>query len=170
MPKHSGFTLIEILISIAIISLAGVFVLPNLGKFNTGQQVLNVASELKTVLKNASSRTASNIKCNNTNASSAWQVIINKTTPVSFSLEAVCDNNNIVRHYSSAITQNVSIASSSCTSYPVTLTFMPSEFSYTCQGLSSVKADFSITLTDSQDSTQKTTITITKGGIISESQ
>lgn len=167
MPKQKGFTLLEILVSIAIISLVSAVILPNLTSFNSGQQVKIVASELKNTLKNASSRSSSNIKCSGTKASSAWVVTINNN-PVSFNLRPICDDQSTpAPFYQSALTQPPTIEASSCnTSFPAVLTFMPNSFTYTCNGISG-SGDFSITLKETSTS-QTATITVTRGGVISE--
>lgn len=75
MPKkNSGFTLIEILITISIILLIAAVAVPNLKRFTSGQQLDEAASNLVQVLRLAQSSAYSSVRCSNEQPSSSWTV------------------------------------------------------------------------------------------------
>lgn len=98
MPR--GFTLIEILISIAIIALLGVVAIPNLKTFNEGQNLNNAASDLGSMLHTAQINAQTGAKCKNGYTSvedsndnipgGTWKVTVSST---GFTLQASkCQN------------------------------------------------------------------------------
>jgi prepilin-type N-terminal cleavage/methylation domain-containing protein len=72
MPK--GFTLIEILIAITILSLAAVVAIPNIKKFGEDQEVKNISSDIARLVRQAQSSGMSGIKCSNGNPNRYWMV------------------------------------------------------------------------------------------------
>lgn len=175
IQNYCGFTLIEILIAVAIISLVGTFSLPNLKKYNNRQLVKNAASELRSTLQNASSKVNSNIKCNDTKASIAWKVVFKNTTPLQYDLIANCDDGTLATQLQNApLPSSVIIAAAGITCSPfgssasVDLIFEKKGFSYNCSGAGVTQGPFFIKLQDNVDISQFETINITAGGIISE--
>lgn len=76
MPKSaqdSGFSLVELLITITIITLLGLFTVANFGSFGEGQKVKGAAFDIQSLIKstqaNASSRVACPLDTNNYGAS-----------------------------------------------------------------------------------------------------
>ncbi len=77
--KSTGYTLIEILITITILSLVGIISIPNLRNYSKNQDLKNSASSLKDALSNAQSASISGIKCS-TKPSVQWSIKLNPTT------------------------------------------------------------------------------------------
>lgn len=75
MPKKStGFTLIEILITISIVLLITTMAVPNLKRFSQDQELDEAASNLVQVLRLAQSSAYSSVRCSNGQPSSSWTV------------------------------------------------------------------------------------------------
>ncbi len=62
-PSERGFTLIEILIAISIMSIVAFISVPNLKRFSEDQEIGNASGELITALRTAQNNDMSGIKC-----------------------------------------------------------------------------------------------------------
>lgn len=72
MPK--GFTLVEILITIAIIGLATALAIPNITNFSQSQDVTNSAIDLKNLIRKAQSNAQSGVVCSTNQPAYGWDV------------------------------------------------------------------------------------------------
>lgn len=83
---NKGFTLVEILVVIALMVTATVIVVPNFRKFNEGQDLTQAVNDLKQALRVAQSSATSGTKCSSFPASK-WKVSLASTQ---FTTIAVC--------------------------------------------------------------------------------
>ncbi len=81
---NKGFTLIEILVAISIVSLIAVIGVPNLKRFNEGQQFQNDVSELIRNLRRMQSNSQSSIVCSPTVGSSSWTLSFKSESSYSY--------------------------------------------------------------------------------------
>ncbi len=91
-----GFTLIEILVAIAIISIVTVTVVPNLRKFNSDQELSNDTNKLIQTLRQAQSNAQSGLKCLRSptaTASANWMV--GATNSATFYIQPTCNDANL---------------------------------------------------------------------------
>jgi len=75
--KKTGFTLIEVMVSLAIMGFVAAVAMPNIRNFSKTQELDASVSQLSTILKRAQSSAASRIECGQNNASTSWQVDFN---------------------------------------------------------------------------------------------
>lgn len=73
-----GFTLLELLVVVAIVSILIVLSIPQFSKFNNSQAVQTSALELQTAVRTAQSNAGSGIKCDSppTTPSLDWQLLL----------------------------------------------------------------------------------------------
>lgn len=84
-----GFTLVELLVVITIMGLAGVYTLSNYSTFGEEQKLKNAALDIQSLLKQAQANSASNLKCQNQD-NVGWQVVFTNNT----SLDLKCRNSS----------------------------------------------------------------------------
>lgn len=72
MPR-SGFTLIEMLVVIAIMAVIGIFTLSNYKSFGEDQSLKNAVLDIQSQLRTAQTNATTNLKCG-TQYSATWQV------------------------------------------------------------------------------------------------
>lgn len=75
-----GFTLIEILVVIAIISITALVGIPNLRRLNQNQEYQSKASELVNSLKRMQSNSQAGIVCSPTTPSQSWNLKVNSAS------------------------------------------------------------------------------------------
>ena len=122
---QSGFTLVEILVVIAILSIIGVSLLPNLKTFNVDQNFRNTVSEMAQDIRKAQANSQSKIECPKVPTpapttlpvgtrllpprSTWWEF---QSTGLTYNLIASCSDNTTLNLYSTDVqligVQNVS--------------------------------------------------------------
>ena len=133
-----AFSLIELLLAIALIGLVVAVAIPNLRQFSGTQEIDAAASQLINTLRTAQSSAASNIKCPDGDISSGWNVVL---TTNSYSLNAGCVAPLIQQTYTSAYAPapgnaaTFTMTSEPCISQSLTLVFTNSQLSYLCNGV-----------------------------------
>lgn len=161
MPK--GFTLIEILLAIAILGMVTVIAMPNLSRFNRGQQLNFTTERIIQGLKQSQSSALSGIKCPNQPAKS-WNFSLNVTGK--YNLFAVCEDGTnstrLTENLSPTITASVTDDSGiSCDDLNVT--FVKSQVNFSCGASNLNSALIKINLTDG---TSQESVTVERGGRI----
>lgn len=170
--KH-GFTLIEILVVVSLLSIAAVMVVPNLRKFNEDQELESSANSLKEALRIAQSSSISGIKCSSL-PSSNWRVSLLQNQ---FNISALCKDPTTLDlpspepRSTTSFPSGVAISADNCqpstgsVNADVIFTKGIPEFfcTGTPQGLAA--GPFIITLTSSKTG-QNRQVTVNNGGII----
>lgn len=167
MPNRSGFTLTEILVSIAIIILLTGLAIPNFRRFSEGQELDIKAADLVEVLRQAQSGSSSSIKCTNGLPSVNWYVSLSATAE-NYQVWQNCRNadetsNSIVSRIGPIFLGKVDLASFNCVANTAEVTFENNQISFKCAGVDYSNNLLTITLT--KDGKQKT-VTVDKGGAI----
>lgn len=173
LVSKNGFTLIEILVSILIISLIGIVFFPNLRKFNTNQQFQNESLNIKNQIESAQNMYTTGIRCSASKAASGWSFILSNTTPLSTNLRGYCVNTSLVsstENIAGTTAANTILFSSNCGTgtTSIELKFDKNGFSYSCNGGSFTSGLFNLQLQNKNDSSQKTVITINTLGTVSQ--
>lgn len=170
MLNNKGFTLIEILVSIVIISLVGIVFFPNFRKFNTDQQYRNEVLNLQNDIKKAQTMFASGTRCTANKATLGWSLTITNGNPVTSNLKGYCINSSLVQSnepLASVPLPSTAIQSSTCpTNTTIELKFDRQGFSYSCNGGAFISGTFTLQLQNKASTTQSTTFTINPVGTI----
>lgn len=171
--SEKGFTLIEILVAVVIISLIGIVFFPNLRQFNSDQQYRNEVLELKNNLKSAQNMFTTGTRCTATEGATAWSLLISGSTSLTNNLKAYCITSaqvSSVKNLTVTSVPGTSIQSSTCGGTPTTieLRFNKSGFSYSCNGGAFTTGTFSLQLQNKLNTSQSTTISINTSGTISQ--
>lgn len=87
MQKSYGFTLVELLVAVAIIGIITVAILPQFSTFNKGQTLQNEAARLQTALRVAQNNATSGLKCNTTTGALSWKVYLSTYT---YTTSSIC--------------------------------------------------------------------------------
>lgn len=167
-----GFTLIEVLVAIAITALAGVIALPGLRSFADRQQLSNSFNQLQTAINQTRSNAQNKTICvSNGAASTDWQLYFDSNT--SFSIRALCPDSNIQLTFPQKdITYILSTAPSpqTCTnnSY-INFNNATGQATLYCKGtLVAISDHFILTIKLSSNQSITKIIKINQGGIPSE--
>lgn len=174
VPSSTGFSLIEILIAIAIISLIGITFFPNLRRFNSDQQYSTDTQNIRNDIKKAQNMFATGIRCSPTKAATSWSLVLTLGTDITTNLRANCVTTaqvTSVDNLTADIKTNITVQSSPCgtNATAIELKFDKSGFSYACNGSTTfTSALFSLQLQNKKNTAQSTTITINKIGTISQ--
>lgn len=166
----NGFTLIEILIVVALLAITAVVVIPNLRKFNEDQDLISASNSLKQALRIAQSSASSGTKCSTLPAQS-WKVSIQTQQ---LNVVALCLDPSTQASPSPeartpmAFPQGISVSSDNCGvlgNVGADIIFTSGKISFTCNNGLFVSSPFIVTLSSSK-STQTMDITIDSGGLI----
>jgi prepilin-type N-terminal cleavage/methylation domain-containing protein len=175
LKNSSGFTLMEILISITIISLIGITFYPNLKRFNSDQQFQNEVLNIKNNIKKAQNMYTTGTRCGNGKAATAWSVTIAVNSTNLTNLKAYCINDTLTTSsnetFPATPASNITYSSSNCAigTTAIELKFDKNGLSYSCNGGTSfTSGPFSITYLNKNASSQSTTILISQLGNISQ--
>lgn len=130
MSNKRGFTLIEILITVAIVSTVALLGIPNLKKFNEGQAFQAQVSELTRTIKRVQSNSQSGIVCGDNKRSSEWAVTflsasqyqISPTCPDSTSATPT-ETKDLPTGTTLSIKSGTTTCTTPTTSSPTTITF-----------------------------------------------
>lgn len=157
-----GFTLVEILVVVAIMAVVGIFTLSNYAAFGEDQNLKNGLLDIQSQLRAAQSNATANFKCN-TEYSSAWQVEFADTKIINLkckeSVNAFLKKQVTLK---SNISQAVTGTGSNC-SEPPTINFTPLSGKMDLGNVSCIS--FRIVLTNSKTGSTKSLV-IEQGGRI----
>lgn len=176
LKTNKGFTLIEILVAVSVLSIITVLSIPNLRKFSQDQELNDTSSNVLRLLERAHSSAAAKIKCSDKPATE-W--IVSFTT-TSYSLKATCQDISTyptpLASSETFITANYSSRGVAVTVSPVCisgypdLVFSGNNINFRCSD-GSLLTDNSLSLTLSDNrSNPPVTIVVDKGGAIYESK
>lgn len=167
-----AFTLIEVLVAIAITALAGVIALPGLRSFADRQQLSNSFNQLQTTINQTRSNAQNKAICvNNGAASTDWQLYFDSNS--SFSIRALCPESNTQTTFpqkDTTITLSTSPTPQTCTkdSY-INFNNATGQASLYCNGLLVASTDkLSLTIKLNSNPSITKTININQGGVPSE--
>lgn len=89
-PAPNAFTLIEILVVIAIMGITGVFVMANYRNFGADRNFKNASLDIQNFLRLAQSNATANVLCFATPAK-GWMVVVGPSSTAGTYLELRCD-------------------------------------------------------------------------------
>jgi prepilin-type N-terminal cleavage/methylation domain-containing protein len=171
--NQSGFTLIEILITLAIFSLVAAVALPNLRNFNASQELDNGSSNLVQILKQARSSAVSGVRCHNV-ASLSWNVeftsdkyrVFAKCTatepqPSPTPTTEVKENPDNTPNFS----EHVRMSSNICNDSKITIEFKHNSFKIICPDPLVAPQKFCMVLRDTRSLREKA-IRMDSGGVV----
>lgn len=126
----NGFTLVELLVVVAIMAITGVFAFANFASFGEDKKLTNTTLEIQSLLKTAQTNAISNVKCSDDSFNAIWKVeflIDNKT------INLKCNNDSPIKTVTldkisanisiDSVSGQTSIPSSECPDLPFTTTF-----------------------------------------------
>jgi prepilin-type N-terminal cleavage/methylation domain-containing protein len=177
--KQAGFTLIEIIIAITIISLISALIVPNLRNFNQNQQLEEVATDLVQALNQTQSNAMSRIACPNNFPTTEWRI---KISPTGYQQTAVCTDITGATSPAPQVfpVQNfnppaISMTSSTCSEQlfgdTIEIIYSGNSIAFNCiNGATTLPltTDLEIKLTDSNNTQIHWLIQINKSGLITK--
>lgn len=175
-----GFTLIEILVVIAITAVIGLIALVNLQGFGTDQNLKNQALDLVNILKNAQTNASTSLKCNG-NLPISWQTKLSQSgnkividtkcqykndqgvqPPITVSSKTLSESVLL-----DSINGKATCVSSDLSADPLTLAFTPltGQINFSAFGdCFSTSNEITITLKNSKNQSVMTSVVVNKGG------
>jgi len=169
--KNSGFTLVELLVSIGLIAVVTAISIPNLRNLNKDQESNYAASQLVNTLKTAQSSASSRITCPGGQTSLSWQVNLN-ISGSSDSYNMVCNHSSgsstvLSSSFSSSPSSQVALDATStvCGGVNVNIIFSNLQTTYQCNGTGSILTG-EIRATLNKTGYVSKTIVIEQGGVI----
>jgi prepilin-type N-terminal cleavage/methylation domain-containing protein len=115
--RPNGFTLIEILVALLILTVVATIAIPNFRRFNSDQEIVNTTSDVIRLLQQAQSSAQSQIACQNTLPTgnqpvTFWEFMLQSNKTYRLQVECVDDTGAAlpVNPYPTTTLQNVTIA------------------------------------------------------------
>lgn len=112
LSRTLGYTLIELMVVIAIMATLAVFVLPSLSELGHNQDLDGGANQVQVALRTAQSNALSGIKCGDnispTQVALSWQVIFTKDSS-NFNLQANCSDGTSLPNDSYTLPKGVTV-------------------------------------------------------------
>lgn len=166
----NGFSLMEILVGVGIITLLTSVAIPNLRSFLKQQEIDNASLQVLSALKTAQSSAQSRIKCPNGQVSDTWIV---RLTSGNYSLISKCqtgpDQNIYTKLYAPSSAETLSTFSGTldvCNGATTDIIFSKNQVTYLCSGqLTAQTGTVRLTLTSSASNLNKI-VRIESGGIL----
>lgn len=126
--RHSGFTLVELLVVITIMAIIGTVTLVNYGDFGEDQNLKSAVLDVQSQLRAAQTNATTNLKCN-TQSNAVWQVEYNNATTINLKCQEP-EASSIIKKTltlgANVAIQSVSGSGSSCPTAPLfTINFDP---------------------------------------------
>lgn len=165
MPK-GGFSLIEILVVVAIMALVGIFTFSNYKSFGEDQNLKNAVLDIQSQLRTAQTNATTNLKCG-TEYSAIWQVefATDKKT-VNLKCSTSADTQKELKLDTNIAIVTVAGADAGCPSdTPFTISFAPISGKITIVPVGANCTSLTVTLKNSKTETTKD-LSIEKGGKI----
>lgn len=169
IPKIStirGFSLIEILVAVGIISLIAAAAIPNIRKFSSDQDIQKTKADIKNSLEKALSSARSGVKCSGNRGSVSWTVNFNQNK---YSISALCTDQQKDAEALTNLPAGISLTTS-CNDASATgnqsVIFNGDKISYLCQNNAVITGEFIITL--NKKGTSPGVIKINDSGVIYE--
>jgi prepilin-type N-terminal cleavage/methylation domain-containing protein len=171
-----GFTLIEILVAITIMSIVAVVSVPSFKQFGKRQELANTSSDLIRVLKQAQESSMANIDSCDAGVHNSWAVKL--ATQSIYRLVEVCDVGGALSErekYRATLPSYLEMSLSGC-SFPLNIIFTKQNSAFNIGDMPEETncvpspTSITITITDKGSTPQKTTtLSIVKDGIIRDS-
>lgn len=182
---HRGFTLVEILVVLAIMGIVGMMSYLNIGTFREDENLKSVASDLQSYLRLAQSNAQTGVKCASTGGIS-WSLVIKDRSSIELRCQTQAADDPPIREWTlknpAQIDSIEGIGTLSCSSVksedtlinPVTVTFSylygQAAFSDPQNQCLSESTGIQIKVRKKMGSAVLKTVTISKGGSIDVSK
>jgi prepilin-type N-terminal cleavage/methylation domain-containing protein len=162
--SNKGLSMVELLLSLALVGLMVAVALPNLRGFSKTQEIDSAAATLVDVLKNAQSSASSHIKCPDGTAPVNWNVILNGSNYV-LNCSAASNQQVSTRSYKGDPNSptTFTLATDKCT--PLTFIFANQQLIYQCGGVDQAAWPVRITFSGAGGTLTKVVI-VEAGGVI----
>jgi prepilin-type N-terminal cleavage/methylation domain-containing protein len=163
--SRNGFTLVEILIVVAILSLIAVVGIPNLRKFTNDQTTTNSAQDLVRVFRQAKTSSTSGTLCNG-NLPDYWYVDVkmglNKTYYLGANYNSTLCPNGPALNFPNGVTTSSTAGCS--VNQTLTINYNPQNVTFSCNGTPINASLIDLTLTPSSGVAQ--TIYVNNAGTV----
>ena len=166
-----GFTLVEILVVLAIMGLVGITTFISVGTFREDENLKSVTSDLQSYLRLAQANATTGVKCGTTGGVS-WSIVITDRTSIKLTCQAQEIRAWTIKYPAQidSIEGSGTLSCSSVISNPVTVTFSylngQAAFSDPQNKCLSESTGIQIKVRKKTGSTVLKTVTVSKGGAI----